>query len=427
MERPTKLFNRHFVLLWQGQFVSMIGTQLHGIAMMFWVKHATGSASLMGSIMMISMLPSVILGPLGGTFADRYSRRNILVVCDALRGVAVLCLAAMLFLMPTQTNAIIVWIFAIAVLAGILGAVFRPAVTAAIPDLVPRDKVPAANALNQSMVQGSVFLGQGMGGVLFRLLGAPMLFFIDGLTYLFSAVSECFIRIPQVLPESSKTLRGILAEFRRDTHEGLLYVWRHRGMRSLFFASAFLNFFISPIGVLLPFYVEDHLHTTADWFGFFLAALGAGSLIGYALAGVLKMSGKTRGVLLITFLILIGLCFASLGLVPPPFVSLAIFLTCGVLLGVCNITIMTTLQLTTQSEIRGRVFGLLGTLSTGLVPIGMGLAGVVADLVNQDIPLIMAVSGLATSALTVVVAFDRHFREFLSYVPEVEPDQPSPE
>ena len=108
MTKPTKLFNRHFVLLWQGQFVSSMGSQAFSIAMMFWIKHATESATLMGLIMMVSQIPAVLLGPLGGSFADRHSRRSIIIWCDLLRGLLVLSLAAVMFLDPGATDLILV-------------------------------------------------------------------------------------------------------------------------------------------------------------------------------------------------------------------------------------------------------------------------------------------------------------------------------
>jgi len=414
LEQPKKLLNKDFFLLWQGQFVSQIGSQVHGIAMMFWLKHATGSASLMGTLMMLSMLPGVILGPIGGTIADNYSRRKIIIVSDIICGLAVLALAGILFYDPENVSLAVVWLFVAGIVIGVVSAFFRPAISAAIPDLVPKEKVAAANSMNQSSFQVSSLLGQGAGGVLFRLLGAPVLFLIDGLTYLFSAVSEMFITIPQVIPEKTPGFKPIMKKFMGDTAEGFKYVWNNRGMRAVFFTAALLNFLISPIAVLLPFYVEDHLGLTPDWFGFMIAAVGAGALLGYLLAGTLKISGHTRSFLLITFLTLIGLIFASFGFSRNGYLSLALFLMLGIFSGAININIITVLQLTTPGEIRGRVFGLLGTITGGLMPIGMGLAGVVAELLDNDVTLIFIVCGLAMAVVNLAMAFDRHFRDFLA-------------
>jgi MFS transporter, DHA3 family, macrolide efflux protein len=375
MIKPTRLLNRHFALLWQGQFASQIGNQLHATAVMFWIKHATGSASLMGLIMMFSTLPGVILGPLGGTFADRYSRRAIIILSDLICGIAVLLLAGLLFLRPGATGPVVFWLFVVSVLIGIVGAFFRPAISAAVPDLVPRERIAAANSLTQSSMQVSVFVGQGLGGTLFRLLGAPTLFLANGISYVFSATLATFIRIPQHPPRTGPPPATILKAFAADTAVGLRYVWHRRGMRNLFLTAAVLNFLTSPFGV----------------------------------------RGRSRAALVIGCLVLAGATLALFGVVRHRFGALGLSLGVGLLTGIININLMTILQQTTPSEIRGRVFGLLGTLAMGLTPIGMGLAGMTADLLHHSITSIFIACGSLMAAVTLLVATDRDFRTYLSY------------
>ena len=240
-----------------------------------------------------------------------------------------------------------------------------------------------------------------------------MLFLIDAITYLFSAVSEFFITIPQNIPKKSPKWQETLNSFKTDTIEGFRYLWQRKGMRTLFVAATFLNFFGMPFFVLLPFYVEDFLHVTADWFGFLLAAFGVGSLLGYTLAGTIQISGKTRSKLLITSIILMSLGFAGLGMIFVPLIALTLVFVQGLLSGFFNINIMTILQITTSSEIRGRVFGLLNTFAGGLAPIALGLSGIVADLTGHNIPLIFIVCGTILVTLSIMVSASREFRELL--------------
>jgi MFS family permease len=413
MKKPDRLFNKNFFLLWQGQLVSQIGSQAYAIAMMLWVKHETGSATLVGLMMMVSMIPFVILGPVAGTFADHYSRRRIIIFSDVLSGIPVLTLAFLMFYVPNASQLLIVCLFLVNVILGIIRSFFNPAISASIPDIVPRKKVSAANSLNQSSYQISNFLGQGIGGYLFVLLGAPLLFLIDGITYLFSAFSESFIRIPQKIPEKSGVWQDKFRQFKTDIKEGFQYVWGHAGMRALFFAAAFINFFAIPILILLPFYVEDHLKATSDWYGYILAAFGFGTLMGYGIAGAVKISGHIRGKAVISSLVLMSSCLPILSILRKPVFVLVLMIIIGAFHGFFNINIHTLLQIAIPSEIRGRVFGLLITLTAGLTPISMGLSGVIADLVNQNIPLIYAVSGIIVLSLTIGTSFSKNFRDFL--------------
>ena len=395
--------------------LSRLGFQAFAVAMLFWIKHATGSATLMGLMGMVSTLPAVFLAPIGGAVADRYSRRKIIIFSDLLRGAAVLSLAGLIFMAPDATPVTLIWLFGVSVSIAVVSAFFGPAISATIPDLVPKDQVAAANSLGQLSMQLSLFIGQGLGGTLFRLLGTPLLFLLNGVTYLFAAASESFVVIPQVIPEKSSGWKEQFLEFRKDISEGLRYVWHRSGLREAVFVSAFLSFFTVPIIILLPFYVEDFLQVKIDWYGFLLASSGVGTLVGYLFAGAIRLSGKARGRLMMTFIILQSVGYGVLGLVSSPATAMVLGFLGGFTSGFVTVNITTVVQVTTPGEIRGRVFGLLAAISASLAPIAMGLAGVVADLVNQNIPLIYVTCGVIMTLLSVLVSLRREFRSFLAY------------
>ncbi len=411
---PTRLFNRNFFLQWQGQTVSRFGSQVFSIAMVFWIKRATGSASIMGLMSLLSGLPAILLMPVGGALADRFRRKTIIIVGDLLRGLAVTALAALIFFRPEATGAILIALFFVAVFNGIVGAFFGPAIGATIPDLVPVDKVTAANSMGQLSLQASVFLGQGAGGVLFRVLGAPVLFLLNGLSFLYAAFSEMFVQIPQVLPERHGDWRAQVRVFRDDLVEGMRYVWHRPGLRELVALSAVISFFTAPLIILLPFYVEDFLRVRPDWYGFILAAFGAGNLLGYLTAGIVRPAPNSRARAIIILTLIAAIMYGFLGLVIRPAAALAFAVLGGFASGFVTVNITTLVQVTTPSDIRGRVVGLLAALSSSLTPIAMGLAGVVADLVGQNVPGIYLVSGIIMTVAALAISSGRAFRSILA-------------
>jgi len=416
---PDRLWNRNFLLLWQGQTVSQLGNQAFQIGMMSWLLKATGSASLMGLIMFTALLPGVVLGPVGGTFADRHSRIRIALICDLLSGAAVLGLTFLMFqpsverLEPAAVRMIIALLFVVSALVGILRAFFTPALSAAIPDLVPREKIPAANSLNQMSVQSSNLLGQALGGVLFQALGAAFLYLIDGLSFLFAGLCAALIRLPPRgdRPAQSRSFR----EFLSETADGFRYLWRQTGLRDFTLIASLVNFLGMPILVLFPFYVELFLKRDARWYGFLLAAIGAGSVAGFILAGARPQVGEARRRWIATAMILAPLFFGLLGFVTNAWAALGVAFLGGASLGVINVYLMSMVQMATPGEVRGRVLGVIMTLSAGLMPIGMVLGGVVGDLTNKNIPLIYAVSGGLALLVACSVFVRRDLREFLAH------------
>ncbi len=435
---PARLWNKNFTLLWQGQLISQIGQRYFNVGMLFYIKQATESASLMGGMMLFSTLPGVLLGPMGGTFADRFSRKKIIVYSDLIQGILVFSLAALMFffiwinqliikdpqgtfslfafvyLDPHSSAINIIWMFIVATLGAIIFAFFTPAMSAAIPDLVPKDKLNIANSLNQFAIFLAMFLGQGLGGLIFSITGAPLLFLINSATYFYAAGSESFITIPQPPVEPEKKSGEAWKAFVNDTKEGLTYVWNEKGMRILFLAAALLHLLIAPMLLLLPFYVEDYLRQNASWYGYLLAAVGLGSVIGYLIAGGVNVRGRAQSNLIIFSLLGASISLGIVGFILQPFIVLGVVTIIGLTAGIFIVKTTTVIQLAASSEIRGRVFGLLGTLTSGLAPIGMGIAGVIADMANKNIPMIYATCGLLVLVMSVGLALSREARDFLT-------------
>ncbi len=406
--------NRNFILLWQGQFVSQVGIQVAYVGTMLWVYASTGSATFMGLLMMASSIPGVILGPIGGTYADRYSRKHIIVMCDLLKGLAVCAFAAMLFLMPGAVGLKLGVLFCISIFNGIVNAFFGPAITSAVPDIVPRDKLAGANSMFQSSNQVASFIGQAVGGLLFRILGAPMVFLIDGITYLFSSGSETFIDLPHTRKHEKIEISKLFYIFKEETLEGFRYIWRNSGVRTTVLIAAFLNFFLAPIFVLMPVFVKEFLKAKDDWYGYILAGIGVGALIGYIVAGTVRRRGRVRVITHLIFLISFSACFIVLSFLRSEVPTLVLMFLCGMFVGVVQVDLSTILQMGVPPEIRGRVFGFLGTLAAGLMPIAMGLSGVVADAIGGNIPAIYLTCGILIVMISTLAAFNGQFRKFLA-------------
>ncbi|RPH55698.1 MFS transporter, partial [bacterium] len=376
-QRPKRLFNRDFLLLWQGQFVSMLGAQAFSVAMIFWIKRQTDSATLLGLGMMSQWIPAILLGPFGGTLADRMSRRRIMILADVVRGIAAISLATLVLLVPERSGTILVGLLVLSALMGACDAFFRPAISASIPDLVPEQEVTRANSVNRLALDISTFLGQGLGGVLFRVIGPGILFLVDGVTYLFSAVSEALIRLPPPRAPQKTGWREAGADFWRELKLGLRYVAGRKGLRYILFLAPLDSFFMIMIVVLLPFYVEDFLLVAPDWYGFLVAAFGGGSFLGSVAAGVTSLKGRRRTWAYLACAAGFSAAAIAFALARSPWVAMALIFAAGVMSGFNTIHAMSLAQMTTPSELRGRVLGLFETLGFSTMPLAAGVAGIV--------------------------------------------------
>jgi MFS family permease len=142
---PTRLWNRSFALLWQGQLVSSLGKNAFQLAALLWLKETTGSGTLSGLIGGVAMLPMVLLGPFAGVFVDRTNRGRLIAWTDIAGGVLVSLAAALFFVLPGNTPLLLAAVFAVTLGTGLLDTFSQPSISASIPDLVPKGKLEAAN------------------------------------------------------------------------------------------------------------------------------------------------------------------------------------------------------------------------------------------------------------------------------------------
>jgi MFS transporter, DHA3 family, macrolide efflux protein len=414
MPKAARLFNADFLLLWQGQIVSLAGTSLSRIALMLWIADATGSASLMGGIMMVASLPGLLMGPLGGAFADRYSRKKIIVCCDLIHGGLAVLLGAALYYAAGKIELAIAAVLLASLGMSVTDSFFVPAVNALIPDLVPREKLLAANAFINTSVRLAGLAGKVAGGALYRFFGAPLILLVDGLTFIVSAVSESFIREPRQEkkdPEPAK--KNLLAEVK----VGLAYIWTRKGLRSAVLVSAGLHFFLEPLFVLLPFYVREpqYLGAPADWYGYILASFSIGILAGFWLASLMVKEAQCRRTvpLVVASQAGAGVGICLMGFFLHPFAALALMTATGLLFGISGNCVFTAIQAGVPDEVRGRVLAVATTLAMSLAPLAMGLGGIMADLLGR-IDLILVGCGLLLALGALGTASMGAYRRFLA-------------
>ncbi|HUG42356.1 MAG TPA: MFS transporter, partial [Longimicrobiales bacterium] len=411
---PSRLWNRDFFLLWQGQLVSQLGSQAAFVAMMLWTLEATGSPGTMALLMITSSLPGVLLGPIAGVLVDRHGRKALLVGGDVARGLVALGVGAVLVRAPSDASLVLPALFLSAVVSGVAGAVFGPAVRSALPDLVPPHRLAAGNSLTTMGGQVSSLLGLAAGGAAYAAVGPAVLFIADGISYLLSALTEAFIRLPR---GSHRTrdgrLRSALARYAAEAAEGLRYCLADPGRRGFIGIAGGLNFLFMPIFVLLPVYVGSVLGAGLAWYGFLLSGLSAGSLLGLLCAGSIGDRERVRGRALSIALVATGAGMALLGLAADPWQALALLRLIGALTGMVNVLVITLMQVRTPPELRGRAMAVLISVTGAATPLGLALGGGLGELAGGQVRSIFVLAGAAAVALSAGVLARPPVRAFL--------------
>ena len=386
------LRHRDFRLLWTGMTISLLGDGITTIALA-WQAYEISNAATAFSMVMFSMaVPQVVLLLVGGAVSDRFERRKVMLFADGIRMVAVFALGIL-----ALGGHLEIWhMMVIAALYGAGTAFFGPAFDAIVPELVPADELPAANALDQFVRPAAYrMVGPAVGGALIAIFGTPGdAFMIDGVT--FSVSVACLVlmrRRPPIVAEERTSMVG-------EIKEGLAYVRTQGWLWGTFLAAtlAYLVFW-GPAEVLLPLAVKNELGGSASQLGLILALGGVGAMATAIIMGNREMPRRHMTFMYVAWTIS-TLMIAGYGIATLPWHAMVFCFLFNALESAGLIVWITTKQRLVPARLMGRVSSFDWFISTALVPVSYALTGPVAELFGTRTTLVAAgvLGGLVTIA-----------------------------
>jgi MFS family permease len=374
------LRHRNYRIYFFGMLVSFTGTWMQSVAQGWLVYRLTGSAWLLGLVGFASQIPVFILAPFAGVMADRHSRHRIIIITQTVAMLQAFALAALTLGGVVTATAV----FVLAVLLGVVNAFDLPTRQAFMVELVDREDLMNAIALNSSMIQGSRVIGPALAGVLVGWLGEGPCFLINAISY-FAVLAGLFAI--RVVRTNANPNDGTAFSHLR---EGFDYVRRTRQVRALLLLVAFVSIFGLPYMVLTPIFASEVLGGGPRALGLLLGAAGMGALAGaltlaarrrvHGLGRVVSFSVAGLGASLILFSLSRNLILSAALLVPVGF-SLLLQMAAS----------NTLVQSIVPDRMRGRLMSFYAMSLMGMAPFGSLLAGAVASHIGA--PCTVAAGG----------------------------------
>ncbi len=387
MDKKTPLWrNYNFMLVWGGQSISLFGSQLTYIALLWWVLEKTGSATVLATVAIASSLPSVFLGPIAGAVIDRLDRRRLMIAMDLANGLIIGTAATLLFF-----NHLAVWeIYIFSLLSATATLFHRPALQASIPNLVEQDQLIKANSLYQISASSAGIAGPAIGGMLVGLCGSGPAMWIDAFTFGLAGLSLLISFFPSPRKEKGVDIKSVI----RDAVVGFKFLSGKKALFFVIFLFALVNFFLAPMNVLLPIMAKDILHAGAQGFGLLGTAISTGMLIGGFVASRLKRF-KRYGLGIIWGIVVLGALLVVFGLSRNLPLSMAALVVVGGAAALANVMSVVVFQTYVPNELQGRVFAADHAISNSLQPISLAAIGVILALISA--PALIIIGGIAVA------------------------------
>jgi DHA3 family macrolide efflux protein-like MFS transporter len=378
MSEAQKPQNRHwlrtFALIWTGQIFSLIGSGVVQFALVWWLTEKTQSAAVLATATFVALLPEVFVGPFAGALVDRWNRRLVMIFADAFIALATVVLVILFWLGVAQ-----VWhVFVILFIRAVGGVFHYPAMAASTSLLVPQEQLSRVAGVNQAL-RGIINIGAPpLGALLYSLLKFHWVLSVDIFTAMLAILPLLFVRIPQPVAEEKPMVTP--KQLFKEVKEGFKFLMSWPGAIALLVIAMLINFVLGPSSTLLPLLVKNHFGGNAWHLSAVESVFGIGIILGGLLLGIWggfkrKMITSLIGVGSIGFGILLT------GIAPRSLFWLALVgnAMVGFTAPIANGPLQAIMQTYVPANMQGRVFTLIGSLATAMMPLSMIIAAPIAQ------------------------------------------------
>ncbi len=377
------LRHRNFRLFLIGQIISLAGTWMQSVALSWLVYRLTRSPFLLGLVGFAGQLPSLLLAPLAGVWADRADRRRIVIGTQALAMVQALVLSALVL----TGRVTIVDILVLSVFLGLVNGADVPTRQAFLVEMVRgREDLAGAIALNSSVFNAARLVGPAVAGFMIGLVGEGVVFLLNGLSYVAVIAALVAMRLERRPPSHRRP------PVWRELKDGVRYAAGFAPIRALLLLIGLVSLVGVPFTVLMPVFATDVLHGGAHTLGLLMSALGVGAL-GGALFLAARRTVRGLGRIILAAVTVFGLSLVAFGLSHDEWLSVALLVTAGLGMMVHMASSNTILQTIVDEDKRGRVMSFYAMANMGAVPLGSLLSGALAARI--DAPVTVVLGGIA--------------------------------
>jgi len=388
----NKLWNKDFILMTQAKAVSTIGDLMYSVAIGYWVYEKTGSTGLMGIMSSISMFITLFFSPFCGSIVDKCNRKWVMVGTDLLQGVLMLTMGILAY-----TDALNVPIvLAAAVLAAFGSVLYSPAATTLLLDIIPRSEVMRGQSINSGIATAINLVGSAFSGMMVAFFGVPLIVVINGISNLYSGITELLIRVPKTLRQGAEvSVKTVL----QDSRNAIRTIAVNPFLRLFIPLALILNLLgAGATSLALPFCLEKGF--TVEFYGYVITVYMIAQLLAVILLSVVKLKPKTR--LWCMGLGFVGsVTFLTIGYLSRQFSFLCTFLFMG---GFCsclgNTVFNASLMLALPEDNRSTILGFVDSGSIG----GAALSALIYGLLGEFFPLYLVFAiGTSISILPMMV------------------------
>lgn len=389
---------KDFFLLILGKLVSLLGSNIQQFALSLYVLDLTGSATIFASMLSISIIPRLLLSPIAGVFGDWFDRKRTIVLLDLLNTLIIGIYAAIFIFNNGLTLSMI---YILVILLEITEIFFGSAMAAVIPSMVDKEELMDANSFKSFVVNIGQLIAPLIGAALYGAFGLKIVLIINSISFLLSAISEMFIKIPK---KHKKPEKIDIKTFKTDLMEGVKIIKNNKLISTMISLGTIINFTVAPLfSVGLIYIIKEIMKSTDFQFGLFQMALSLSMIVAPVLSVYLK---KVKvGKLCYTSFLIIGLLILLIVPIPSrsilsafssnivPYILLMIIsFIIGIFVTIANIALGTIFDQVTPIELLGRTSTVFNLAVTVFIPIGQMIFGFLFDRILPG--YVIAMSGL---------------------------------